>query len=347
VDCGVTDDEDGSAVHGAASTPAAAGVGTSSAMDDNDEIDLDDEDDDDKEDDDDGVSQQQQEQAPVPVPAAAAAGAVDVAAEKDSDEIDIDEDDGHAQEEEEEEEASPPKNSKSALQARLRKLKMKMNQSRQLNRREVHSEGERLGSSEGAAQHRRQQAKKDRDSRNKEWEAMSARAANSAAAAAAAVDDADMKKLTDQASDVLRKAQRKADRAASNRYGINDYYNSEGQQRNYERSLKSVPRGMTEASSAVTAGSASGAVYDPLTHQLDADTYDASSERAGARRLASELHRRQAKTEARRKRKSVEFDAADVSGINQRNKRFNEKISRNFDAHTAEIRQNLERGTAL
>mmetsp|Transcript_31297 Transcript_31297/g.69299 ORF Transcript_31297/g.69299 Transcript_31297/m.69299 type:complete len:230 (-) Transcript_31297:160-849(-) len=176
--------------------------------------------------------------------------------------------------------------------------------------------------------------------------------AESAAAAAAAgvVDDVDTKKLNDQASDVLRKAQRKADRAASNRYGINDYYNSEGQQRNYERSLKSVPRGMTEASSAATAGLASGAVYDPLTHQLDADsaTYDgASSERAGARRLASELHRRQAKTEARRKRKSVEFDAADVSGINQRNKRFNEKISRNFDAHTAEIRQNLERGTAL
>ena len=148
---------------------------------------------------------------------------------------------------------------------------MKMNQSRQLNRREVQSEGERLGSSEGAAQHRRQQAKKDRDSRNKEWEAMSGRAADSAAKAAAdaagrrgaAVDDADVKRLTDQASDVLRKAQRKADRAASNRYGINDYYNPEGQQRNYERSLKSVPRGMTEASSAVASGLARGCCIRP------------------------------------------------------------------------------------
>lgn len=43
----------------------------------------------------------------------------------------------------------------------------------------------------------------------------------------------------------------------------------------------------------------------------------------------------------------MEFEQADVSYINQRNKRFNQKISRNFDKHTAEIRQNLERGTAL
>jgi pre-mRNA-splicing factor SYF2 len=36
-----------------------------------------------------------------------------------------------------------------------------------------------------------------------------------------------------------------------------------------------------------------------------------------------------------------------VGYINQRNKRFNEKISRSYDKETAKIRQNLERGTAL
>lgn len=261
------------------------------------------------------------------------------------------------QNKEEEEVASPPrKGSKAALQARLRKLKMKMNQSRQLNKSEVQSEGERLGSEEGAAQHRRQQNKRDRDNRKKEWEAMSGRAAESAARAAAtvggtgAVDDANVKRLTDQASDVLRKAQRKADRAATNRYEITDTYNSEGQQRHYERSLKSVPRGMTQAHSVAASGLESGAVYDPLSSQLDADSHEAAvtSERAGARRLAAEMHRRAAKSDAsRKKRSAVEFDATDISGINKRNKRFNEKIGRNFDAHTAEIRQNLERGTAL
>jgi len=339
IDCGV---EGGSKDDAATAKEAAA-----AAAKDGDEIDLDDDDDDD-----DGNE--------VGIGLAAAAAA----AKKDTDEIDLDdeEDDDVAEEQVEkevnvaEETAPPRKGSKAALQARLRKLKMKMNQSRQLNKREVQSEGERLGSEEGAAQHRRQQNKRDRDNRKKEWEAMSGRAAESAARVAAtvggsaAVEDADIKKLTDQASDVLRKAQRKADRAATNRYEITDTYNSEGQQRHYERSLKSVPRGMTQTHSAAASGLESGAVYDPLSSQLDADAHEAaaSSERAGARRLAAEMHRRAAKSDAaRKKRSAVEFDATDISGINKRNKRFNEKIGRNFDAHTAEIRQNLERGTAL
>jgi pre-mRNA-splicing factor SYF2 len=71
-----------------------------------------------------------------------------------------------------------------------------------------------------------------------------------------------------------------------------------------------------------------------------------AQERDGARRLANEMKRRIAKKE-KSKRKRDDFDATDVSYINQRNKRFNEKISRNYDQATAEIRQNLERGTAL
>ena len=42
------------------------------------------------------------------------------------------------------------------------------------------------------------------------------------------------------------------------------------------------------------------------------------------------------------------FDAdADVTYINKRNEVYNKKIERAFDSYTAEIRQNLERGTAL
>ena len=348
VDCGV----EGGSSNGADDKVAAAEgskISAPTGVKDADEIDLDDDDEDDEEDDEESGLKPPPKQAPA------------AAAKNDTDEIEIDdedEDEAAMDEQNKEEEAAPPprKGSKAALQARLRKLKMKMNQSRQLNKREVQSEGERLGSEEGAAQHRRQQNKRDRDNRKKEWEAMSGRAAQSAARAAAAVggtgavDDADVKKLTDQASEVLRKAQRKADRAATNRYEITDTYNSEGQQRHYERSLKSVPRGMTQAHSVAASGLESGAVYDPLSSQLDADSHEAavSSERAGARRLAAEMHRRAAKSDAsRKKRSAVEFDATDISGINKRNKRFNEKIGRNFDAHTAEIRQNLERGTAL
>ena len=62
--------------------------------------------------------------------------------------------------------------------------------------------------------------------------------------------------------------------------------------------------------------------------------------------MANEMKRRIEKQKKKRAR-DIEFEGEDVSWINQRNKKFNQKISRNFDKHTAEIRQNLERGTAL
>ena len=119
---------------------------------------------------------------------------------------------------------------------------------------------------------------------------------------------------------------------------MNDYYNSEGQHRNYERNLKSLPR----AAGAIHATEESMATFNPITMN---STTDEAREREGARNLANEMKRRIEKQKSKRER--VEFEQEDVSYINQRNKRFNQKISRNFDKHTAEIRQNLERGTAL
>lgn len=120
---------------------------------------------------------------------------------------------------------------------------------------------------------------------------------------------------------------------------MNDYYNSEGQHRNYERNLKSLPR----AAGALEAPTEESlATFNPISM---VGTSDESREREGARNLANEMKRRIEKQKSKRAR--VEFEQEDVSYINQRNKRFNQKISRNFDKHTAEIRQNLERGTAL
>jgi len=41
------------------------------------------------------------------------------------------------------------------------------------------------------------------------------------------------------------------------------------------------------------------------------------------------------------------YEEADVDYINERNRVFNKKIARAFDEYTTEIRQSLERGTAL
>ena len=53
---------------------------------------------------------------------------------------------------------------------------------------------------------------------------------------------------------------------------------------------------------------------------------------------------------ARRKtfsRRRAHNDDRDVDSINERNAVFNRKVGRAFDKYTVEIRQNLERGTAL
>jgi len=352
-DCGVVEEEKAG---GGGETTAASDAGPVEAGGDDDEIDLDDDDDDD-----DGDGDGPKKDVPAAGDPAAAA-----AAEDDDDEIDLDEDeiDNPSAPSSDDPTASDGSSSKKlskkdALRARLRSLKTRMNQSRALNRREVRSEGERLGSEEGVKRERRRLKKEDRDRRGREWEESNGRALGNNVGAstgggggggggngnATMIRGGEKKYMAESADSSLRRASRRAEKTRANRYEANDYYNPEGQHRNYERGLRSVSAASTAAASA-SAGASS--TYDPLNfdHRHLRSESSLSKERAGAARLASELRRRHERAD-KRKRDAEEFDAADVSGINQRNKRFNEKIGRNFDRHTAEIRQNLERGTAL
>ncbi|KAL4399673.1 Pre-mRNA-splicing factor Syf2 [Malassezia pachydermatis] len=81
----------------------------------------------------------------------------------------------------------------------------------------------------------------------------------------------------------------------------------------------------------------SAAVASYGTHKPDEDSID---------RLVSHLNHEQDQIRHRSRRRE---DDLDVEGtyINQRNKRFNRKIQRYFGEHTKELRENLERGTAL
>lgn len=130
-------------------------------------------------------------------------------------------------------------------------------------------------------------------------------------------------------------ASKKAEKKEARQFSVNDYYNPEGQHRNYERSLKSIPR------QEHVSNYATSETFNPMMNSVDPE-----QEREGARRLANELHRRIEKKKTN-KRKNLEFEETDVSYINKRNKMFNQKISRDYDKATAEIKQNLERGTAL
>jgi len=235
--------------------------------------------------------------------------------------------------EDDDEEEEKPKNKKEALRQRMRKLKMKMNQARQLNKQEVLREGERLGSVEGAAKARKRQQIQDKKLKEEEWKSRNGKAIKVAAASGL-----DGKHLVEQADSSISRATKKEERAVSSQFSMKDYYNPDGMHRNYERNLKNINRaagGTLQDDSNI-----STETFDPI---LDAS--DEAREREGARNLAIEMKRRIEMQKSKRNR--LEFEGEDVTWINQRNKKFNQKISRNFDKHTAEIRQNLERGTAL
>jgi len=239
---------------------------------------------------------------------------------------------------------------KAALQKRLAALRTKINQSRTLNRREVHAEATCMGTEEANLKERKRQNKQDRQSKQSEYDTyvvgklQSVGGEDKRASADSKAERKRLASLSQPALDSIRQMNARSEKKERSQYGVNDYYNPEGQYSNYERNLKSI-RQRGAGSSATTTDS-----YDPtMASYANNDAASSStaklSERDGAKRLANEMKRR-AEKKANQKRK-VDFDETDVSYINDRNKRFNQKISRNFDEHTAEIRQNLERGTAL
>jgi len=220
------------------------------------------------------------------------------------------------------------KKDKESFQQRLLRLKMKMNQSRTLNRKEVLNEAERLGTKEGMEKERKRIQMEENKRRHKEWEDCHEKAISCAS------NEKEAKLLVQHASDSIRIASRKESKAKETRFDVDDYHNPEGQYRHYERNLRSIPKVDRESSSEM---------YDPLSYKED-DEHKAMTQ-AGAKRLAADMKRRAEKSV--KKKQKLEDDSGDVSYINDRNKRFNEKIGRNFDKYTTEIKQNLERGTAL
>jgi cyclophilin family peptidyl-prolyl cis-trans isomerase len=315
---------------------------TSEAAADDDEIDLDDD-----EDDDDIESEDQQVDN---------SSAKVVANDADKDENDepivADDRDQHQDDSEVANHDGPPGklSKKAALQKRLAALRTKINQSRTLNRREVHAEASRLGTEEASMQERKRQNKQDRITKQKEYDTFVVGKLCDAGEVSTAVMEGrggggqkKLASLSQPASDSIWEMNERADKQERSQHGPNDYYNPEGQYANYERNLKSVRHVAHRKGETTTLDS-----YDPTLNNHpnnNSNKPSTMSEREGAKRLANEMKRR-AEKKANQKRK-LEFDAVDVTSINERNKKFNQKIGRNFDKHTAEIRQNLERGTAL
>lgn len=146
----------------------------------------------------------------------------------------------------------------------------------------------------------------------------------------------DVKHLVEPADVSIKKAIRREEKVLANRFGMKDYHNPEGMHRNYERNIRNINR----AAGGELKTSDTTETFDPILN-----TSDDVREREGARNLSIEMKRRIEKQKSKRDR--LEFEGEDVTWINQRNKKFNQKISRNYDKFVADIKQNLERGTAL
>jgi SYF2 splicing factor len=255
-------------------------------------------------------------------------------AERDEDEIDLDgenhEDDtpldaGEVQED-------GPSSKAAALKARLRQLKHKINQARQLNQVAVREEGEQMVLPR----------KTQRNATSKQTKS-SISPVNSKAMLLAQDHGIDPQFLMQPASYTLSRAQRIAEKAELQQYDMKDYHNPEGQFRNYQRNVQSLPqRRLGEDETTDTT------VFDPTVATATGDA--AGTQRDQAHRVAMEMHRRidkRQRKERKRKQAEIRQEGEVSSGINLRNQRFNAKIQRTMDDHTQEIRHNLERGTAL
>ena len=80
------------------------------------------------------------------------------------------------------------------------------------------------------------------------------------------------------------------------------------------------------------------------------DTLPSSSDQypchSAVQRLVDDVEKQISKRKQFSRRREFQFDK-NIDYINERNKRFNEKAERFYGKYTAEIKQNLERGTAL
>jgi len=114
----------------------------------------------------------------------------------------------------------------------------------------------------------------------------------------------------------------------------------------YEKQLAKLPSGLSGAGAGVSAGGAGGS--QALSGFLAATSQPVSAH--GAERVSADVSARDlqfAQTRQKRATAHVDADASNVDSINPSNAAFNKRLKTSFDKYTLDIRQNLERGTAL
>jgi hypothetical protein len=215
----------------------------------------------------------------------------------------------------------------SSLQDKLFNLRMKINQGRKANKEEVEEEYKRLSNPKYEQKQRYLQKVAEAEAEGEvkgsgaKWREESA-----------------MQQTAEQAAFAAEKAQKKAENTAT--FGW-QAFTTEATHRAYEKKLKKLPS-VASSSSKAEEGASSHLQENPL----DYGKVGATVSKSGLDRLAKDIEERE---EARKNfsKRRMNFESSDVDYINDRNAVYNKKLKRAFDKYTVEIRQNLERGTAV
>lgn len=152
---------------------------------------------------------------------------------------------------------------------------------------------------------------------------------------AGAEDDSLFSVTAEQAELAVEKAREKRRRAESHTWNIEASTQVLGARLKSEIAL--------EESGAIAAAAGAQSEVDPMSYGT-ASVYRPPEERVDA--LVDALAQQAAKR-ATSSRRRQHYEEDEVTYINDRNKVFNEKIAREFNKYTSEIKLNLERGTAL
>lgn len=208
---------------------------------------------------------------------------------------------------------------------RLRDLHIKRNEARKLNHQEVVEEDKRnkLPSNWEARKRRAEWILQDEEKRQQ---------------AAEEGIDYDRAKLMNIGALDAEKLEKKKKKKNPDQ-GFADY--EQATIRQYNRLVKNMKPDMEEYDrQRDKLGDAFYGNANTILHGLHQDSKE------GVDRMVEDLERQISKRE-KYSRRRMHNDDADIDYINERNMKFNQKLERFYGEHTTEIKQNLERGTAV
>lgn len=271
------------------------------------------------------------------------------------------------QQEEKEEQPQEDTSKMTAMQKRLFALKMKMNSARKSNRSEVENEFRRQTDPHKYEYQQHQEQARGHKYSSQGGDNSGSNTISGDTGGDGGESDKDYysrrleaKGLTPSESYMLepaQSAQRVKDRQEKKQiheatFGLAALSRA-GDFHSYEKSLARLPRKHEEDDEVTNGGAGANLLnYGNSNGNSSSSSGNLNStsgvSAAGLDRLTKDIEERDArrrKHSGRRHRDTA--DAAGVDSINSANEFFNKKLKRSFDKYTVEIRQNLERGTAI